>query len=460
MIRILKPFYLGAIIISIIMALSLYVPILIVTLLLVIFFIINYFFAIPQSKIVLLILSAVFISSLSLLRIKWQSNSSYISGFSGNILTGDIFITTDSSSSNGKYTSKGLITSIYNHQFSIKSRYPVTIISKCVLYSGYTVKKASINKFNGNYTSYIDDQALVISLSNYHLYRKEILEVLLSKMESPLLSALLTGRKDNLSPDIISLFRKCGCSHILALSGFHVGIIVILVMVLLRMFCNKKTSCLITIMFLLLYVCIAGKSPSLLRSFIMFATGVYYRISGRKISVSNILFISFYIVIILYPQCFYTLSFQLSYLALCGILFASGEIILFRGIRRLPYVIKMPISVSISAMIFTSFICIPVFGELYPVGVIASLFITPVVTIYIWLGIFSLVFPVLKNILEYIEIIIIKILEHFSIYPYITESGAFSYFILLIFFIIPVILIFIKYYRRLNARRFNTKFKL
>ena len=115
---------------------------------------------------------------------------------------------------------------------------------------------------------------------------------------------------------------------------------------------------------------------------------------------------------------------------------------------------------EVITVIATSFIVFPTFEVLYPIGIIASLVITPLITLFMWLGIVTAFVKPLGWMTNYWENLIYYLMEHFSKYPYIIKTTENYIIITFITIIIPVILLILKIYRSVNARRFNLKFKL
>ena len=110
----------------------------------------------------------------------------------------------------------------------------------------------------------------------------------------------------------------------------------------------------------------------------------------RKVAGIHVLLLSFIVLVILEPAAFYSLSFQLSFLAVAGIIIISPLINkLFRPV--LPRFLSIALSCSIAAQLFVTPILIKYFGELYPVGIAASIIIAPMVTVFIWIGIIYLI---------------------------------------------------------------------
>ncbi len=128
-----------------------------------------------------------------------------------------------------------------------------------------------------------------------------------SSTTAPLLSALLTGDRSLLSTEVKSVFRESGASHLLALSGLHMGI--------LYMIFDKLTVPL-------------GNSPSarmiryvliVVRAFLFISINETLRILRRPRKASRVLCLALLIQLAVDPSAIGSIGFQLSYLAMAGI---------------------------------------------------------------------------------------------------------------------------------------------
>ncbi|MEW5816534.1 MAG: ComEC/Rec2 family competence protein, partial [Spirochaetota bacterium] len=186
------------------------------------------------------------------------------------------------------------------------------------------------------------------------MYRERIikqLQQLVSQIGGPaanLFLALFLGVRDDLSSLDLYHFRKAGIMHILALSGMHLGIIAALVSLLLKPLIGKKGAFLITLVVILPYIFMAGLIPSLLRAGIMYLLGGTCLILNRRIDPVSILYLSFILLCIIDPVSAYSLSFQLSFLALFGII-KSGKKMRRLTAPYLPGFIGVPLACSIGA---------------------------------------------------------------------------------------------------------------
>lgn len=181
-----------------------------------------------------------------------------------------------------------------------------------------------------------------------------------SESTAALLKALLTGQKRAMGQETVAVFRESGASHILALSGLHLGIIYGIMSkalsVLGRSHAATVTRSVILIAASGFYVLMTGASASLVRAFLFICVNeVAGNAPGRRKSPLTAFCIAITIQLSVNPQAIESVSFQLSYLAMLGILtiyplleewYPSGKGILRR--------IWNSIAMSVSCQIFTA----------------------------------------------------------------------------------------------------------
>lgn len=135
--------------------------------------------------------------------------------------------------------------------------------------------------------------------------------------------ALILGDKSLLSPELKKSFSSAGAMHVLAVSGLHVGIIVELLIFLLGRFpriISKKQAMLVTLGIIWIYIAVIGFPASVVRAGFMFSFLVVGRLIGRSASSLNMLLLSGFIMLVINPLWIFDVGFQLSYLAMLGIL--------------------------------------------------------------------------------------------------------------------------------------------
>ena len=137
---------------------------------------------------------------------------------------------------------------------------------------------------------------------------------------SALLEALMIGAREDVPPDLYDGFARTGSLHILALSGLHVTVLYGAVAGLLFFMRTRWKRFLAASLVLLFYQFIAGFMPSLLRATVMIVLGGCAALLDRDAEPLNVLALSGIVLLLIDPFQAFTLSFQLSFLALAGIL--------------------------------------------------------------------------------------------------------------------------------------------
>lgn len=140
---------------------------------------------------------------------------------------------------------------------------------------------------------------------------------------APLVNALLTGDRSSLDDSVMNSFRDSGASHILALSGLHLGIIYGILLKLTSIFGKhptvKAVRSLIIISLCGIYTLATGASPSLVRAFLFILVNETARLTHRSNNPLRVYCAALFIQTAINPQVISSTGFQLSYLAMAGI---------------------------------------------------------------------------------------------------------------------------------------------
>ena len=147
-----------------------------------------------------------------------------------------------------------------------------------------------------------------------------------SKSETnAIIKALITGDKYDIPAPITDSFRKSGASHILALSGLHLGIIYAIVSKVLGCLGNSptalRTRSLVIIIFCGTYTMATGAGDSIVRAFLFILLGEAAKLTKRRHDTATLLFAALCIQLCIDPQSCMSIGFQLSYAAIAGIAF-------------------------------------------------------------------------------------------------------------------------------------------
>ncbi|MGQ9603883.1 MAG: DNA internalization-related competence protein ComEC/Rec2 [bacterium] len=151
-------------------------------------------------------------------------------------------------------------------------------------------------------------------------YLESTIEASAGAVIAGMLKALLLGLRDDLDSEISDLLGKAGVYHILAISGLHVGIVIILAKILLDILrINRRVSSLILIFLVFAYVCLTGWHTSAQRALVLFSLLILMALGDLRIDFRNAISASATLLLLLEPWLAWDLGFQLSVLAVLGI---------------------------------------------------------------------------------------------------------------------------------------------
>ena len=201
--------------------------------------------------------------------------------------------------------------------------------------------------------------------------------------------ALLIGYKNDLDKDLVQAYSNTGVVHIIAISGLHLGLIY---MVLLWLFDRipfikrfKIFKSISIISCLWIFSLLTGASASVLRSAVMFTCIIIGKTIKRQSSIYNSLATSAFILLCYNPYFLWDVGFQLSYLAIIGIISLQKPIhqLLYFETYLLKKIWEMS-SITIAAQIITFPICLYYFHQFPNVFLISNLIAVPLSTVILF----------------------------------------------------------------------------
>ncbi len=282
--------------------------------------------------------------------------------------------------------------------------------------------------------------------------------------EGHLISSLFLGRRDLLRDSTVRDFRRTGTTHLLAISGMHLSVIVLFVDLLLRVFgVSKKWRCVAVLLVTLFYLALTGFALSACRAFLM-CCFVYlsWLFHGEGDTVTSLFFALFFLLLIS-PTSVYDVGMWMSVLAVLGIVIVLNfleslrERLRKRGMSkkklRLVYSAVSAVCISLAAELFILFPMWLAFDELslvaLPCGLLlsppvtATLFLTPFLFLFAWFPPFAFL---IGRILYGISHMILEGVTEFSRLRGITVSlgHRFFDFFVPIFSLILLILLIVK----------------
>ena len=249
-----------------------------------------------------------------------------------------------------------------------------------------------------------------------------------------IIEAMTIGRKTDLSSDTRNTYAHAGVSHILALSGFHVGIIVLMI----QFFFFKNimprrwqwVSNFFIIATLWCYALLTGLSPSLVRATTMFTILLLCQSMNREaISPSSCAF-AFLVMLCINPFYLHHIGFQLSFIAVGAIGVLGRRLInLCTSSNNLIHYIWLitMVAVSLISTIFTAPLVAHYFGRLTLISLLSNLILFPFVYLLMWTSILWWFFlwcaPInnlLTDLLNWTATTMNGIAEHLSSLPFAT----------------------------------------
>ncbi len=215
--------------------------------------------------------------------------------------------------------------------------------------------------------------------------------------EYAVVSALLIGYTDKLDPDLIKSYQGSGVMHILSVSGMHVAIVFAVMNLLLSFFNNMKygriPKAVILLLFIWFYAMITGLAPATIRAAAMFSFIIVARISRRRTDIYNVLAVSLLSLLLINPLYVVDIGFQLSYLAVIGIVAIYPFIYQkYQSRYWLDDQIWSLISVSIAAQLITFPLSLYYFHQFPNYFLLTNLIAVPWSAVVIYLGMAVLAF--------------------------------------------------------------------
>ena len=226
--------------------------------------------------------------------------------------------------------------------------------------------------------------------------------------EFAIIEALFLGQRQNVSKDLFQTYSKAGVIHILAVSGLHVGIILLLLNTLLQPLIYVKNGrsikTLLVVIILWCFAIVAGLSASVVRAITMFsiiALGMHLK---RLKNIYNTLAISMFLLLSINPNFLFDIGFQLSYIAVISI-------VLFQPILFKLYYPKYLIdrflwnifTVSVAAQIGVLPLSVFYFHQFPGLFFISNLIIIPFLGVILGLGLVVLVISYMSILPLFLE---------------------------------------------------------
>ena len=220
-------------------------------------------------------------------------------------------------------------------------------------------------------------------------------------------AAMALGDKSQLTKDLRETYAVTGASHVLALSGLHLGIIYTLLSLLLNRRRWQVVSQVVIIVCIWLFVFLVGMSASVVRSAVMLTVYALLSLGHRdKMSVNTLAFAA--IVMLLFnPRSLFDIGFQLSFMAVLAILLFYP---LFNGVWSQAFLLDhrvfrwvwTMVAVSCAAQIGVAPLIAYYFGRFSNYFLLTNFIVVPAATLILYFSLIVLLIPAFAYLLIYI----------------------------------------------------------
>jgi competence protein ComEC len=223
----------------------------------------------------------------------------------------------------------------------------------------------------------------------------------LPPVSGALLEGLLLGDRRALPPPLLADFRAAGVFHVLAISGFNVGLVATAALVVLRVVRLPGRSAAVTALFVLVgFAAVVGGQPSVLRATVMAGLVLVGRLLDRESRTWNSLAAALVLLLAWEPDALADPGLQLSFAATAGIVHLAPSIAA-RLPARWPRALAAAVAVSAGAQLAVTPLMLAHFSQLSLVGVVANLLVVPLAAALTTLGLLAVVVAAVSDLLAH-----------------------------------------------------------
>ena len=277
-------------------------------------------------------------------------------------------------------------------------------------------KDKSINSFaykNGfQHTIYPDPLTLTVSHGQQNLFDmikntvKENYQQNLDKPYAGFAYSVFSGDRSDLDRSIVQSFSAIGIAHLVAISGLHVGFLVVLVMWLLSKMKNKWIKFGVVLVVLGLYSVFCGATPSVLRASLMAIFLILGKLLGKQTDNLNSVSLAGIVILLFAPLDIFELGFLLSFAGVFGIFFLYPVFKDAFSFLKFKWLIE-GVALTLAADIATMPIIANAFGYVSISSLVGNLLLVPlfgwIFMVMFVLTVIVLILPFLKFLLNIVE---------------------------------------------------------
>ncbi|MGB2244581.1 MAG: ComEC/Rec2 family competence protein [Flavobacteriaceae bacterium] len=311
---------------------------------------------------------------------------------------------------------------------------------------------------NHQITNRVKTKKLVLSIKGFLLHKIDFSQ--LNPATKNIIKTMLLGEKNSLERSQIDQYAKAGIVHLFAISGLHVGLLLFFFQRLLyplKALPNGSFWQMTGILILLWsYAFLAGASASIIRSVTLFSA-YQIGVSGqRRLPTAYLVMLSMGVLLFFYPRYLLQLGFQMSYLAVFGILFLQPLLRLNFTFRPLQWFWNLT-TVSVSAQIAVMPLSIYHFHQFPGLFFLSNWVVLPFVGLFLYTSLLCIVFlvihPLPALIVKLMDSVVIK-MNQFVVWvsekeDYLWTNLSLSEVGVLLLYLSLVFLLLLSYQKRL-----------
>lgn len=401
--------------------------------LIVVLFVVSGKFGFFEKRLFLFILSGVLLGGLRFF-FAWQIPQSDVSHYLGKIeLRGCIVEGVDVRNDKVKYTIKvselkifsdSLWKEVSGRVLVTGKRYPVYEYGDCLFVQGKLDKPERIEDFDyAKYLSRYDVYSVIYQaeielieskwgtstlpigrqmfgrLFKFKNNFENKLGQIFAEPYASFMAGLILGSRRGISDDLIGDFNTTGLSHIVAISGYNITLLIVVIGGLFG-FLTRRMKVVASVIFVFVFVILVGASAAVVRAAVMGVIGLMALWFGRNYFVGISLFSAAFFMNLWNPKILvYDVGFQLSFLATCSLVYVSP--LLKKYFEFLPesFGVRDSMTMTVSAQSLALPVILLNFGRLSLISPVANVFVLPFIPIAMIFGFFAVVLSYVWNFL-------------------------------------------------------------
>lgn len=212
-----------------------------------------------------------------------------------------------------------------------------------------------------------------------HASKSKVREVIYSALpgaEAALMYGIITGDRTDMDEETKDAYAKAGLSHILSVSGLHVGFLLLMINFLLGPFkLDIRFKSAITAIVVFYYILVIGAPAPALRAFLMLVFTLLAKIFRRGYDLTSSISAAMLILLLYKPMSIHDPGFVISFGCMYSIAFFYEP--LYKRLRRLPNVLRNPLAVSLAVWLGITPVLVYYFNYASVISIIANLAAIP-----------------------------------------------------------------------------------